>query len=145
MLLPAPLSWRSKVMIAAFSAFVVWRSAVPYIEEAAKKEKVPHNRIVDRYVRRLDIGITLFAIVVNWMGLWGLPYRFLAPLFFADPLAALIGNVTRQAEKAGVKANLPMQAKKKSVCEKRLILVFILFAVAWDVDSFCDLVPDYVL
>eukprot|EP01056_Protomagalhaensia_sp_Gyna25_P002799 Protomagalhaensia_sp_Gyna_25__2798@NODE_2616_length_979_cov_740_918085_g2177_i0_p1_GENE_NODE_2616_length_979_cov_740_918085_g2177_i0NODE_2616_length_979_cov_740_918085_g2177_i0_p1_ORF_typecomplete_len114_score18_84Fuseless/PF15993_5/0_16_NODE_2616_length_979_cov_740_918085_g2177_i0262603 len=111
MLLPAPLSWRSKLMIAVFSAFIVWRSAAPYIKEEAQKEKVQK----ERYIRRLDIGITLFAIVVNWMGLWSLPYRFLAPLFFADPLAALIGTAAQQAGKTGVKANLPIQAQKKSV------------------------------
>eukprot|EP00923_Selenidium_pygospionis_P007641 GHVN01013077.1.p1 GENE.GHVN01013077.1~~GHVN01013077.1.p1 ORF type:complete len:230 (-),score=33.42 GHVN01013077.1:322-1011(-) len=45
-----------------------------------------------RFCQRGDIGITVYGIVVCCWCLMGLPFRYLTPMFFADPMAAVVGR-----------------------------------------------------
>eukprot|EP00923_Selenidium_pygospionis_P007654 GHVN01013092.1.p1 GENE.GHVN01013092.1~~GHVN01013092.1.p1 ORF type:complete len:237 (-),score=26.66 GHVN01013092.1:375-1085(-) len=52
----------------------------------------PHPNILSRFCQRGDIGITVYGIVVCCWCLMGLPFRYLTPMFFADPMAAVVGR-----------------------------------------------------
>eukprot|EP01054_Gregarina_sp_Poly1_P003142 Gregarina_sp_Poly_1__3141@NODE_188_length_11674_cov_170_092100_g167_i0_p4_GENE_NODE_188_length_11674_cov_170_092100_g167_i0NODE_188_length_11674_cov_170_092100_g167_i0_p4_ORF_typecomplete_len165_score19_21_NODE_188_length_11674_cov_170_092100_g167_i01046410958 len=104
-LLPLNLSWRSKTLIAAFSAFVIWRASLSKLKQEKKKDDVNQQS-----AGRWDLGIILFAIVVNVAAWGGLPYRYLAPLFFSDPAAALAGAAWRQWS-----GSVPLSTGKKTV------------------------------
>lgn len=71
--LPNPINWITKLILVTVSVVVVLRNRVGKYKE-------------------LDSGISFFALAVNLAWMLNLDYKWLTPLFFGDPMAALVGS-----------------------------------------------------
>uniref|UniRef100_A0A7S1JT36 Phosphatidate cytidylyltransferase n=1 Tax=Vitrella brassicaformis TaxID=1169539 RepID=A0A7S1JT36_9ALVE len=56
-----------------------------------------------RFARRGDLGITIYGLIVMTWAILELPFALLMPMFFADPLAAIVGKAVRSPKWAGDK------------------------------------------
>eukprot|EP00918_Siedleckia_nematoides_P104379 GHVU01227727.1.p1 GENE.GHVU01227727.1~~GHVU01227727.1.p1 ORF type:complete len:199 (+),score=32.34 GHVU01227727.1:270-866(+) len=56
-----------------------------------------------RFAKPRDPGITVFGIIASGWALLQRPYRLLTPLFFADPIGAIVGKSIRSPKWCGDK------------------------------------------